>query len=200
MSRVTLALALGMALGCSRAPDGPPKPAIDAKQAGSGAEATPDLDPATVAAQDKAVAFVTGLKGKVKRGSGNVVTEIDLSFKPVTDAELKELAGLSQLTSLNLSYTQVSDAGIKELVPLKSLTTLSLRGTKVTGIGFRALAPLKSLTSIDLRATHVSDPGLREIGAIKSLTSLDLIAIMGTVEGVNSLQRALPRCKIEKIQ
>lgn len=205
MSRVVSALVLGLAaVGCSRSGDpAPPKPPTDAKLNGSDSDAgarTPDLDPTEAAAQDKAVAFVTAMKGKVKRGNGNVVTEIDLSFKPVTDDELKALAGLKRLTVLNLAYTQVTDAGIKELAPLQSLTTLSLRGTKVTGAGFRALAPLKSLTTMDLRATHVSDAGLRELGGVKSLTSLDLVAIMGTVEGVNSLQRALPKCKIEKIQ
>ncbi|WP_439620464.1 leucine-rich repeat domain-containing protein [Gemmata sp.] len=205
MSRLLPALALGLALvGCSRSGEtAPPKPPADAKQNGTGSDGgttTPDLDPAEAAAQDKAVAFVAGMKGKVKRGDGNAVTEVDLSFKPVADAELKELAGLKRLAVLNLAYTQVTDAGVKELVPLKNLTTLSLRGTKVTGSGFRALAPLKSLTTMDLRATHVSDAGLRELGAVKSLTSLDLIAIMGTVEGVNGLQRALPKCKIEKIQ
>jgi hypothetical protein len=205
MSRVLPALALGLALvGCSRSGEtAPPKPPDDAKETGNGSSggmAAPELDPAETAAQDRAVAFVTRMKGKVKRGDGNLVTEVDLSFKPVTDPELKELAGLKRLAVLNLAYTQVTDAGIAELLPLKSLTTLSLRGTKVTGAGFRALVPLKRLTSMDLRATHVSDPGLREIGAVKSLTSLDLIAIMGTVEGVNNLQRALPKCRIEKIQ
>ena len=40
----------------------------------------------------------------------------------MTDAGLKELAGLKSLQSLNLSYTQVMDAGLKELTSLRVCT------------------------------------------------------------------------------
>ena len=40
----------------------------------------------------------------------------------MTDAGLKELAPLKNLTALDLGDTQVTDAGLKELAPLKNLT------------------------------------------------------------------------------
>jgi internalin A len=52
----------------------------------------------------------------------------------VTDAGLKELADLKNLTTLSLFGTQVSDAGLKELSGLKNLTTLDLDSTQVTGV------------------------------------------------------------------
>ncbi len=206
MVRLLPALVLGFAIiGCSKSSDptasSRPKHPLDTAPDGGGTGdlTTPDMDAATLAAQDKSVAFVLGLKGKVKK-TNHAVVEVDLSFKPVTDAELKELTAMKNLAVLNLAYTQVTDSGLKELAAFKNLTTLSLRGTKVTGVGFRALAPLKSFTTLDLRATPVTDAGLREIAMIKSLTSLDIIAILGTVDGVKDLQRLLPKCKIEKIQ
>ena len=57
----------------------------------------------------------------------------------MTDAGLKELAPLKNLTTLYLSLTQVTDAGLKELAPLKNLTTLDLTGTKVTDAGLKEL-------------------------------------------------------------
>ena len=44
----------------------------------------------------------------------------------MTDAGLKELAGLQELQTLDLGGTQVTDAGLKELAGLKSLQTLDL--------------------------------------------------------------------------
>ena len=47
----------------------------------------------------------------------------------MTDAGLKELAGLKSLQTLNLSNTKVTDAGLKELAGLKSLQALDLNDT-----------------------------------------------------------------------
>ena len=44
----------------------------------------------------------------------------------MTDAGLKELAGLKSLQSLRLGRTQVTDAGLKELARLKNLQSLTL--------------------------------------------------------------------------
>ena len=59
-------------------------------------------------AEDKAVAFVEKLGGKVTRDEkapGKPVITVDLSVTQVTDAGLKELAPLQNLTALDLSYT-----------------------------------------------------------------------------------------------
>ena len=58
----------------------------------------------------------------------------------MTDAGLKELAGLTQLQALLLSgKTQVTDAGLKELAGLTRLQTLDLTDTQVTGAGLKKL-------------------------------------------------------------
>ena len=69
-------------------------------------------------AEDKAVAFVEKLGGKVTRDDklpGKPVTTLDLVGTKMTDAGLKELAALKSLSSLNLTGTKVTDAGEKEL-------------------------------------------------------------------------------------
>ena len=58
----------------------------------------------------------------------------------MTDAGLKELADLKNLTTLNLAGTQVTDAGLKELTGLKNLSELDLSGVaKVTRDGVAEL-------------------------------------------------------------
>jgi hypothetical protein len=63
------------------------------------------------------------------------VPSLSLFGTKVTDAGLKELVGLRNLTSLSLAYTGVTDAGLKELAAYKRLTSLELGGTKVTEAG-----------------------------------------------------------------
>ena len=74
---------------------------------------------------------------------------LTLSNSQVTDAGLKELAGLKQLQTLGLSDTQVTDAGLKELASLKQLQTLVLGGTKVTDAGMQELQ--KALPKLRIR-------------------------------------------------
>ena len=96
---------------------------------------------------------------------------------------MKELAGLKSLQSLSLYGTPVTDAGLKELAGLKLTTlvlpfflsdrnlkyylaaiepiTLDLKGKQVTDVGLKELAELKSLQSLDLSHTPVTDAGLK---------------------------------------
>ena len=96
------------------------------------------LSGAARADEASAVKAVENLGGKVTRDDklpGKPVIEVNLGDTKVTDAGLKELKDLKQLTTLNLKFTGVTDAGLKELKDLKQLTTLYLGGTKVTDDG-----------------------------------------------------------------
>ena len=63
-----------------------------------------------------------------------------LTYSKITDAGLKHLAKLKQLTSLDLrSCWRITDGGLKELAKLEQLTKLNLRDTKVTKAGVAQL-------------------------------------------------------------
>jgi Leucine-rich repeat (LRR) protein len=115
----------------------------------------------------------------------------------VTDAGLKELAGLKNLQWLNLSGTHVTDAGLKELAGLKGLKTLSLSGIRVTDAWLKELAGLKGLKTLDLSTTRVTDAGLKELAALKQLQHLYLRATQVTDAGLRELRKELPSCRIE---
>src|SRR5260370_5763137 len=78
-----------------------------------------------------------------------------LTGSKVTDAGLKELAGLKSLQSLAIGGTHVTDAGLKELAGLESLQTLDLGDTPVTDAGLKELAGFKSLQPPSLPHTPV---------------------------------------------
>src|SRR5207248_3054898 len=85
---------------------------------------------------------------------------LSLGGKPVTEAGLKELAGLKSLQTLYLSGPRVTDVGLKELAGLNSLQTLDLSGAPVTDAGLKGLAGLKSLQMLRLSGAAVTGVGL----------------------------------------
>ena len=67
-------------------------------------------------AEDKAVAAVEKLKGSVTRDPklpGKPVVTVNLSVTKAKDPDLKELAGLKNLSALYLGFTEVTDAGLR---------------------------------------------------------------------------------------
>src|SRR5438552_15242740 len=91
------------------------------------------LSGAARADEASAVKAVEKLGGKVTRDDklpGKPVIGVNLNNTRVTDASLKELKDLKQLTSLNLDDTKVTDAGEEESVEqvkdVKQLISLAL--------------------------------------------------------------------------
>ena len=117
----------------------------------------------------------------------NQLQELDLYRTKVTDAGLKELAALTQLRTLDLSETAVTDAGLKELAALTQLRTLDLSETAVTGAGLKGLAGLTQLRTLNLWNTEVTDAGLKELAALTQLRTLDLRNTKMTDAGLKEL-------------
>jgi hypothetical protein len=85
-----------------------------------------------------AVAAASAKDGKRPTSAAEVVS-LALCRGPLTDAGLKELSELKNMTWLDLRDTQITDAGLTELVGLKNLTRLLLQGTRVTDAGIAVL-------------------------------------------------------------
>ena len=96
------------------------------------------------------------------------VLRLFLGMTQVTDAGLKELAGLKNLQFLGLDNTKVTDAGLKELAGFQNLEWLDLRATQVTDAGLKELAGLKKLHNLQLVGSRVTEAGLRERAGLKT--------------------------------
>src|SRR5207248_2476070 len=69
---------------------------------------------------------------------GNI-SELNLSKTNLTDADMKNVSGLSGVcTNLDLSNTDISDTGLGELRNMLFLGQLNLAGTKCTQAGVEA--------------------------------------------------------------
>jgi hypothetical protein len=80
---------------------------------------------------------------------------------------------------------------------LESLEVLRLSKTKVTNEGLRTISALRSLTRLKIdRNMQIADEGLKHLAKLKNLEELDVSYTNVTAEGIETLQNALPDCKI----
>ena len=110
-------------------------------------------------------AFVTNDNGEI--------TQIDLSFTPVTVADLEKLSELSLLETLNISGMKITN---EELTKLDKYS--------------------KTLKVLDVSYSQVTNEGLTHL---KKHTKLEWLMLYGTdvtEEGANELQEILPDCTI----
>ncbi len=114
--------------------------------------------------------------------------QINLRARPVTDAGLAELAGLTSLNELLLSGTPISDAGLAHVRDLTGLKQLVLDGTPVTDAGLTNLSGLKNLQSLILNWSQVTDSGLIHLMDLTELRDLHLRVTHVTDAGLKHLQ------------
>jgi len=107
---------------------------------------------------------------------------------------LRAVGGLTTLTFLNLYHCSVTDAVLRELRDLPELSTLYLNGCSlITDVGVRELRGLTDLKTLLLgHCTHVTDAGLQHCTSLTALTTLSLGGTSTTQAGRDALKAALP--------
>jgi internalin A len=115
------------------------------------------------------------------------LTRLELGFANITDAGLKELKGFGKLTRLSLKNTRITDAGVRQLADHKNLIDFNLGDTRITDSALKELRGFKNLTTLDLRNTAVTDAGLKDLVELKNLTTLCLIRTRITDAGIKHL-------------
>jgi hypothetical protein len=117
---------------------------------------------------------------------------LSLNVERTDVADFSPLAAIHTLHYLNLSYKQVSD--ITPLVGLAELRFLYLYETQVSDL--TSLSALRKLQELGLNGAPLTN-----LAPLEGLTNLKRLAISrtpATPEQVESLQKALPNCKIER--
>jgi hypothetical protein len=135
------------------------------------------------------------LKGMVDLPFGFALS---LAESAVSDAGLKHLKRLKNLTALYLNGVKVTDSGLKDLSELKNLTYLGLELTHVTDAGIKELKELKNLQCLNLARTKVTDLGLSELKDLKNLVRLNIAGTKVTDTGERELKKFLTDCKIQR--
>ena len=120
------------------------------------------------------------------------VEEVVLSGSDVTHLGLRRLQRARATGSIDLSFTATTDAGVKHLVGLLELTSLNLWSTRVTSEGLCRLSGHERLKTLCLKATGIDDHGLVHLKRLTALRSLNVMETAVTEKGVKRLQATLP--------
>ncbi len=99
-----------------------------------------------------------------------------MSQTKITDAGLREVANkLPSLTKLYISDVHTfTDAGLKEVAKLQNLTYLALSLTEITNAGLKELAKMKQLTYLNVVACKkVTKSGVADFK--KALPKCDIL-------------------------
>jgi serine/threonine protein kinase len=94
--------------------------------------------------------------------------------KPVDEAGLSNLRGLSRLRVLALNNGWVNDAGLAHLADLTELRTLELRWARISDEGLAALRGMTKLEELELSETPVTGAGLVHLKGLTRLRRLGL--------------------------
>jgi internalin A len=139
--------------------------------------------------------WIAGAGGAVGRDPKGEITSIDLRSSWVSDADLRDLAGLPHLATLNLSLTRITDRGLKELKSAPAVVDLDLRyAEQITDEGTSALKGWQHLKRLNLRGTKITDTTLDHLSGIPTLESLDIGFAQFTDSGLQNLA-LLPHLK-----
>ena len=93
------------------------------------------------------------------------VYHIDLTETHITDEDLGNFQGLTNLKILWLDNTQVGDVGLQHVGGLTDCSQLSLHNTPVGDDGMEHLRGLKNLHVLWLHHTHVTETGFKRLQA-----------------------------------
>jgi Planctomycete cytochrome C/Leucine rich repeat len=97
---------------------------------------------------------------------GPNILRLNLRHAGVTDAEIKTIAGFSNLRRLRLEENAITDAAAEDIAGLKDLTYLNLTNTKVTDAGFAQISTLPKLSRVYIWQTDVTPAAIDKVKAL----------------------------------
>ncbi|MDH4129110.1 MAG: hypothetical protein OEV44_10175 [Spirochaetota bacterium] len=128
------------------------------------------------------------------------LTELYVNHNKITDGAFSYLINLKKLTKLSLAETPITDVGLSYILKITSLKELNLNETAITDNGMKSIEKLSKLEKLKLLKVKISDKSIKHLKTLKFLEFIDLTDTNITDKGVAELQKALPECKIKKLE
>lgn len=108
------------------------------------------------------------------------------------DEQFERGTQLTSLYHLDLDSTPLTDAQVKQLAPLTELRTLRAGGAELTNTGARALRKFPHLRELALSCSYVDPPGFR---AIAENTGIEVLELTGIEDDDLDALRGLSRVR-----
>ncbi len=122
--------------------------------------------------------------------------ELDLNLLAFPPQAARIVGGLRSLRRFR--YADVTDAELTEIARLSNLEELEVWAGGVTDRGAESLARLTALRRLAIRGSHLTDQGLQRLAELPRLEELDVQYSAGALgaEGVRQFQEKKPGCKV----
>nr|MCU0982121.1 protein kinase [Pirellulaceae bacterium] len=124
------------------------------------------------------------------------LSDLSLAGTGMNDETLARLPPIPTLKRLVLDGNEIRGPGLAALAERPALAELSLGCPTLTDLGAAPLAKLTQLRRLSLAGSGLGDDGLKHLAGLTNLESLDLRKTQVTAAGVDTLQKALPKCQI----
>jgi len=126
------------------------------------------------------------------------VSVVALGSKEITDVEIAHLSELTNLRSLQIYHTPVTDVPRLSGEPEQVVQELPLRWKLKLVEVLPRLRRLTSLRDLFLGGTGVTNADLIHLSRLTDLKSIFFYDTAVTDSGVEELQKALPKCEIDR--
>lgn len=101
------------------------------------------------------------------------LVRLNLNQMPLSEADLKTIAGFSNLEHLNLNFTGITGENLKELTQLKKLRSLSLTGTPIAAANLKSLEGLTNLEVLYIWNQNLQDKELSALQEVLPKTKIE---------------------------
>jgi hypothetical protein len=149
-----------------------------------------------VAEADKAAMAKVAQEGFIVRkvANGSNLMDVDyVSAHPVTAEMINDLASVGpNILRLNLRHAGVTDAEVKTIAGFSNLRRLRLEENAITDTAAADIAGLKNLTYLNLANTNVTDAGLDHVS---TLPKLSRVYVWGTTITLAAVDKVKAMCK-----
>jgi len=136
--------------------------------------------------------------GLIELGTLRNLEKLQFYGNDIGDDGLARLASFPRLQELIVCDGSISDDGLEELKVLQELRDLNVGDNPDVGDkGMKYVGTMETLEDLGIYKTGVSDRGLKDLAGLKRLKSLNCMETRVTREGIGSLQKLLPGCKID---
>ena len=117
----------------------------------------------------------------------NSLESLSLWGTTVTDDDISQFAGLTNLRTIDLSFTNVTGETLRTLSSISKLVSVRLEGCEVEDEHLAALSEIPQLAMLYLGRTKVTDAGVKHIRGLEGLLLLQLSDCNITDAGLASL-------------
>src|SRR4029453_13520843 len=112
------------------------------------------------------------------------VIDLQVFWNGATDAELKDVRGLTHLRGLMLQGPGITDAGLAELKSLGGMRTLHLHCRQITDAGLSNLHGTQRMEDLMFREGQITNSGLEHLQGMPDLRWLTMCMNQVTREGL----------------